>query len=76
MWLTADAGTLSERMAADEVTPGRKPSLTGRGSEGEVGEMLEIRKPLYRGVADAAVDTTARGVEGVAEEICRLVAER
>ena len=37
----------------------------------EVQEILAQREPIYRGIADLAVDTASRGVEEVATAICR-----
>jgi shikimate kinase len=38
---------------------GGRPSLTGRAADEEVGEVLALRLPLYREVADVEVDTGA-----------------
>ena len=70
VWLTADAGTIADRMGNDPSGGPQRPSLTGRPSIVEVEEILAEREPLYRRLAVLAVDTTASGAEGVAEAIC------
>ena len=76
VWLCAAAHVIAERMESDPVSGAQRPSLTGKASTMEVNEILAERELLYRRLADLAVDTTATGVEGVAEAICTGLGER
>jgi len=76
VWLVADAGIIAGRMANDPASGPQRPSLTGRPSIVEVKEILAEREPLYRRLAALTVDTTANGVEGVAEAICAGLREK
>ncbi|MFM7108539.1 MAG: shikimate kinase [Planctomycetaceae bacterium] len=73
-WLTAAAGVIRGRLAADPLTRDRRPALAGDAAAGgdplaEVDAALADREPLYREVADVAFDTTADPPERVAERI-------
>ena len=69
VWLTATVDTVIERMAADETTAGRRPSLTKAGGRQEVETVLAQRTPLYRVCATLVVDTEGKTAAEVAEEI-------
>lgn len=68
VWLTADAETLWQRIAADPTTADRRPKLTVGGRE-EVAQVLAQREALYREVAQYTVDTR----EGTPEEIAAQI---
>jgi shikimate kinase len=70
VWLTAAAKTIAARMENDEARGSERPSLTQATSIGEIDEVLAERKPLYRRLADLAVDTTEIEANRVAEAIC------
>ncbi len=72
VWLKAEAGTIAERMLADEKTQSQRPALSDRGLLSEIEEMLSFRKPLYEQAADFSVDTDS----ACAEEICNLLMEK
>jgi shikimate kinase len=76
VWLTADVGTIADRMGNDFANWPQRPSLTGRASIVEIKKILAEREPLYRRLAALTVDTMASGVEGVAEAICLGLRER
>lgn len=57
VWLTADAGIIRRRLAADPGTDARRPALSGAHPLDEVDAALVERRPLYRQVADTALDT-------------------
>jgi len=76
VWLCAAAHVIAERMESDPASGAQRPSLIGKASTMEVNEILAEREPLYRRLADLAVDTTETGVEGVAEAICTGLGER
>jgi len=71
IWLVADPETIAERLAKDQAVGNRRPSLSGKPVVEEVREILAQREPIYRGIADLAVDTASRCVEEVATVICR-----
>jgi shikimate kinase len=73
IWLVADAATIAQRLAKDQAGGNKRPSLSGKPVVEEVQEILAQREPIYRGIADLAVDTASRGVEEVATVICRCL---
>jgi shikimate kinase len=75
VWLTADPGTIWQRIQADTATVDRRPHLTV-GGLAEIKELLPIREPLYREVAQVAFDTTRRLPAQVAEEIVHWLTSR
>lgn len=66
VWLSADVDTLWRRLQEDAAN--RRPDLTV-GGRAEVEQLLAIREPLYRGCANAIVETAGRLPEEVANEI-------
>lgn len=72
-WLTAPAGVIRGRLAADALTAGRRPALAGDDPLAEVDAALASRDPLYREVADAVFDTAAAPPAAVAERIAAWV---
>ena len=70
VWLIATAATIAARMEKDEANGNERPSLTKASSIAEIEEVLAEREPLYRSLADLAVDTTGMGPGSVAEAIC------
>lgn len=70
IYLRADAATLRARLEAD---PTPRPSLTGKGTAAEVEELMRLREPIYRDLADAVVN--AGGLDNAAEQVARRVCE-
>ncbi|PIV04207.1 MAG: shikimate kinase [Syntrophobacterales bacterium CG_4_8_14_3_um_filter_58_8] len=70
VWLMASAKTIAARMGNDEAGGSERPSLTQASSIGEIDPVLSEREPLYRRLADLAVDTTEIDADRVAETIC------
>jgi shikimate kinase len=68
VWLTADVPTIRRRLEEDRATAERRPALTV-GGLAEIEELLRAREPLYRSVADFAVDTSGRAPEEIAGAI-------
>jgi shikimate kinase len=68
VWLTADSGTLWQRLQADAATPERRPTLTV-GGLAEVESLLQAREPLYRTCADQVVSTVGRSPPEVVDAI-------
>jgi shikimate kinase len=71
VWLKGDAEVLRSRMAVEERSGRIRPTLSGTDPLAEIEEVLAARNPLYQGAADLVVDTTARSLDEVAEEILR-----
>jgi shikimate kinase len=69
VWLTAPADVIRRRLAADPTTVARRPALTGVNPLDEVADALRVREPLYREVADVAIDTASDPPAVVAERI-------
>ena len=78
VWLTATAGIVRQRLAADPTTAQRRPALGVPGTVAtdasgdplaEVAATLESREPLYRACADFQVDTSTATPAAVAGRI-------
>lgn len=69
VWLQADARILALRMGREQNGAAQRPSLTGAGVLAEIEEVLKVRLPVYRAVADAIVDTAGKDIAGIAAEI-------
>jgi shikimate kinase len=74
VWLTADAPTLWQRIQQDVGTTERRPNLAGGGLS-EVEELLLVREPLYREVAQVVMPTDDRTPGQIAEAIARQANE-
>ena len=75
VWLTADKETICARMEKDEKSGAARPSLTGKTSFAEIEAVLTERTPIYRRLADLAIDTATIGTDAVAEKIREGFAE-
>jgi len=53
----------------------QRPSLTGAGALDEIERVLAERLPVYRAVADLAVETAGKYPAGIAAEIAGAVSE-
>lgn len=69
VWLDADPAVIAERLAADATTAPRRPALTGLAPTDEIFAVMKEREPLYREVADRQIDTTARSIPEIVDEI-------
>ncbi len=76
VWLRADAATIRRRLASDPATALRRPGLTMANPLDEVAAALAAREPLYQGLADLAVDTTAEPIDAVVTRIVEWLAAR
>jgi shikimate kinase len=70
IWLIADCKTVIARMQADRGSEKRRPPLTGETPADETEALLAARTPVYRAVADGAVETSGKSVEQIVDEIC------
>lgn len=73
VWLKADARTLALRIGSDRNSSAQRPSLSGTGTLEEIERLLAERLPVYRAVADLAVDTAGRYPESIAADIADAV---
>jgi shikimate kinase len=69
VWLRADPEVASARLLADRDGVAARPALTSAGTINEIAGVLEARTPLYRGLADAVVETGGRTADEVADAI-------
>jgi shikimate kinase len=72
-WLTADAETLSQRIARDPRRVETRPALTAAGTLDEIADVLAARLPHYREVADLEVGTAGRSCREVADAVIRAM---
>jgi shikimate kinase len=75
VWLKADSRTLADRMKNEQNGNGQRPSLTGAGTLEEIERVLAERLPVYRAVADLAVDTSGKFPADIAAEIAEALVE-
>lgn len=75
VWLTAPAGVIRGRLAADPTTQSRRPALAGGDPLAEVAQALSDREPLYRACADVVIDGAVDPPSIVAERIIARLAE-
>ena len=68
-WLTAPPAVLIERLGRNPAAVAARPALTAAGTLAEIEELLEVRTPLYREVADLECSTEARTPAQVAEAL-------
>jgi shikimate kinase len=73
VWLRADPATILGRIAADELSAGRRPNLTSAGGLAEIVAVLAERTPIYESCAHLAVDTEGKTPGDVAREIMALL---
>jgi shikimate kinase len=71
VWLTARPETIWTRIETDPGTLHRRPNLTPTGGVEEVRKLLADREPLYREVADLAVDADRPSPDSVAATILK-----
>lgn len=69
VWLRAAADVVRSRLAADPLTAGRRPGLTGSDPLAEVAAALTDREPLYAAVADVSFDTGSMPPEQITARI-------
>lgn len=74
-WLTASAGVIRQRLAADAETRRNRPALAGADAVSEVEEVLAERRALYESCADYVVTTNERSPAEVADEIATRLRE-
>lgn len=73
VWLTADIRTTIERMRKDENSNEQRPSLSDNNLYKETSDILEMRIPVYRQLADLTVDTSEKDIDEIMDDICRFL---
>lgn len=68
VYLATDPDCLVQRLRMD---PGDRPPLTDQGLLNEVREVLAVREPYYRALADLEIQTGSVGPDEVADQILR-----
>lgn len=69
VWLRADPATLAQRIASDATRGVRRPSLTGQDPVQEIEQVLTVREPIYRSLADWVLETSNRPPSELAQAI-------
>jgi shikimate kinase len=69
VWLTASPETIVKRLTDDPTTEQRRPNLTIQGGRNEIETLLLQRNPIYRQCATMTVDTEAKTLAEIVEEI-------
>ncbi len=69
IWLRCRPQVIMDRLQADRRTGSWRPSLTGKGVQEEVLEVLERRNPWYAEVAHLVVDTSDEPPERLLEKM-------
>jgi shikimate kinase len=68
-WLSADEGTIRERLLKGQASDAQRPPLSGTDASAEIAAVLKARTDIYRQLADRIVDASRRTVEEIAAEI-------
>lgn len=74
VWLTAPAEELHRRLQSDARSASTRPALTDLPALDEVRHLLAEREPLYAGLAEHVVATTARTTDDVAAAVLSRIA--
>ncbi len=69
VWLSADTATIAARLAADAVSAGQRPSLTGDSITLEIESVLAERLPLYEKGSHLRIDTGSRRPAEIVEVV-------
>ena len=73
VWLTADVKTIMERMLADRKSGDQRPPLSAGDLEAETALIIKRREPVYRQLAALTIDTSKKGIDEIADEICDFI---
>jgi shikimate kinase len=69
VWLAAEPAELARRIESDPGGLAARPALTPDGTIAEIAGVLEVRMPLYRGLADTVIETGGKSPDQVAAAI-------
>lgn len=73
-WLAASPDTIETRLRRDPITATRRPALTGATAIDEVRQVLAVREPLYRALADVTFSTDRLAPTAIADAIAEAAA--
>jgi len=74
IWLFANPAVIAQRIERDADSAGQRPSLNcSPGPGDDIISIIKERTPIYRGLADYLIDTSDRGIDEIAESICRFI---
>jgi shikimate kinase len=76
IWLQGSPQFLHQRIVNDQSTAARRPNLSLQGGYDEVVEMLTIREPVYRQMAQMTVTTDLKTPDEIVAEIAAWVDSR
>jgi shikimate kinase len=69
VWLRAKPSTIRERMLKDKGTKEFRPSLTGKGTVEEIGDVLSVRNSFYEEAMNFYIDTDHLDISDVCRNI-------
>ena len=73
IWLHADPETVIQRIESDRMSIHQRPSLSADDLHTEVATTMGKREPVYRQIADFAIDTSTKSIESIVDEICTFI---
>ncbi|MCA9132668.1 MAG: shikimate kinase [Planctomycetales bacterium] len=73
VWLQGSPEYLFARIQGDATTAARRPNLSPGGGYSEVVEILAVREPLYRQLAEKTIATDPKTPDEIAAEIAAWV---
>jgi shikimate kinase len=76
VWLVADDKTIRDRMQDDPATAGQRPRFSPEDLAVEIRSTLVLRTPVYRRLADLAVDTAALDIEECVDRIVAFLRDK
>jgi shikimate kinase len=69
VWLRTDPDELARRLESDHRGLAERPALTPMGTLDEIAQVLAVREPFYRGLADSVIETGGKTPDEVAAAI-------
>ncbi len=76
VYLRCPLATLEARLRASLAADANRPSVTGADPVGELAELLRVRDPMYRAIADVEIDGDQGSVEDVARRVIEAITPR
>lgn len=73
VWLNATPMTIKGRMEKDPGTEDFRPALTGKGTIGEIDEILLTRNHFYEEAMDIYIDTDYLDINDLCRDIIKLI---
>lgn len=73
VWLTAGVNTILDRMKSDPKNIDNRPPLSDKDWETEINELLVLRSPVYRQLADLSIETDGKKIDEIVKEISYFI---